>query len=270
MLPLASSNNGSHKYVLFERPREVQYLSLEGLGYFEKALGMGDYLKSFQGWIERQDSTFLGCIDDNSLIGWCMFEQWEKWDQDRTPIFVLRTIEVRTSDRGKKVGLNLVRLMALVVPGHIVTRPLSINAKDFFEHIGFISPPQDVQIDFRDKYGYLLLPSVVKRELANNLIDEQFIPDESSIVRYCGYLKTHVLREELSQLGSFAQAFTTMLAAAKRENGGEKTFIKTDTSKMTCGCGSTAIDFYSIISGEHEHLGVECHRCGQVWLTVPI
>ncbi len=270
MLLLASNNGGNQKYVLFEQPKEVQYLSLEGLGYFKRTLGMGDYLEGFQSWISNQRSLLFGCVEGNALVGWCMFEQWEKGDRDGTPIYVLRTIEVRTMDRRKKIGLNLVALLALVAPGHIVTRPLSANAKAFFEGVGFISPPEDAHIDFHDKYGYLLLPSVVKRSLFSNPTDKELILEQGNIDRCSGSLRTHVLRDEISRVSGFAQAFKATLAMPNKEPEAEKIFIKTDTSKIACACGSKIITFYTIPNGKQEHISVECDRCGEVWLTVPI
>ena len=83
-------------------------------------------------------------------------------DRDGTPISVLRTIEIRTRDREKRIGLNLIALMGHVVPGHIATRPLGQEAKSFSEKIGFISPPMEAQLAFEDWYGYLLLPPAAK------------------------------------------------------------------------------------------------------------
>ena len=270
MLKLASTINGGHMYVSFEHPQEVDYLSFKGLGYFTKTLGMSDYRGNFKGWITRPGPVLLGCVAENELAGWCMFERWDRNDKDGTPISVLRTIEVRPSDRGKGMGLNLVALMAHVVPGHIATRPLSPKAKQFFEKIGFISPPGEAQIAFESRYGYLLLPSVAKRGFLHTLNHDELLFEADNIEKCSRHLKTQVLREEMSRHTGFGQAFVAALSKNGSETEAEKVFNKSDTARIPCACGSTSISFFTLVAGEREHLTVECDRCGDVWVTVPI
>ena len=243
---------------------------MKGLGYFKKALGMSDYLERFQSWIAREGPLLLGCLVDNALVGWCMFERWEKNDKDDTPIYVLRMIEVSREHRKQNIGISLMTLVFHIAPGHIVTRPLSKNSEQFFRHLGFIRPPDNVQIDFRDKYGYLLLPSAVKHAIIQMPNNSDLKIKVENVQRCADALKTSVLRDSLSKTQSFAQAFITTLKKPNFFSLGQKTFIKTDTSKISCLCGSQTIDFYTIENGTGEHLSVECQRCGDVWLTVPI
>ena len=271
MIQLASSSNQNHLYVAFEQPREVEYLSLQGLGYFKRALGMDDYLRYFRSWLARQEPVLLGCTEGNSLLGWCMFERWDRSDRDRSPIYVLRTIEVQRPHRRQKIGLNLMTLVSQVAPGHIVTRPLSAQSKKFFEGQGFIEPPPGARIEFRDKYGYLLLPSLVKQRRLHNPARGDLVLDSPNVARCSDRLKTALLREEISQATSFAQAFVSLLATPEQGREAEKVFIKTDTARLPCHCGSTSINFYTVSGGEgKDHLSVECARCGDTWLTVPV
>ena len=270
MLQLAVLSDQTRRYAVFEQPREIEYLSLQGLGHFKKALGMDDYLKYFQSWITRQGPVLLGCIEGNSLLSWCMFERWDRSDRDKTPIYVLRTIEVQRQRRGQKIGLNLVTLVALVAPGHIVTRPLSNISKAFFQRLGFIEPPSDAQVDFHDKYGYLLLPSLVKQRHLPNPAGGDLVLDSPNVARCSDRLKTALLREEISQATSFAQAFVSLLATPKQGREAEKVFIKSDTARIPCRCGATTIHFYTVSESEQDHLSVECAKCGDVWLTVPV
>lgn len=273
MLRLASSVNGDGAYSAFERAQEVERLSLKGLGYFRKALAMDDYLSHFRSWIARPDAHLVGCVNADSLLGWCMFEHWDRHDRDRTPIYVVRMIEVQSKHRKQKVGLNLMALVGLVAPGHIVTRPLTAKSKGFFLGLGFIEPPSSAQIDFHDKYDYLLLPSSIKQRFLRQAWDEGLELAADNIATYSGRLKTSLLREEIAESSSFAQAFMNVVSADATNPGqerGDKVFIKTDTARVPCRCGSTAIEFYTIGNGEGEHLGVECARCGDTWLTVPI
>ena len=270
MLKLVSTKHGGYIYVSFEHPREIENLSLRGLGYFKKALGMSDYRGNFKSWTTRPGPVLLGCMAENELVGWCMFERWDKNDKDGTPISVLRTIEVRPSDRGKGIGLNLVALMAHVAPGHIATRPLSPNAKQFFEKIGFISPPREVPISVEDRYGYLLLPSPAKRSFLRTLNHNELLLEVHNIEECSGHLKTQVLREEISLHTGFGQAFVAALSKNGSGTDAERVFIKSDIAKIPCACGSNTISFFTLTEGEREHLTVECNGCGDIWVTVPI
>ena len=273
MLRLASSAGNETAYFAFQRAQEVEHLSLKGLGYFKKALGMDDYLAYFQSWIARPDAHLLGCVNGASLLGWCMFEHWDRHDREGTPIYVLRMIEVQPKQRKQKIGLNLMALVCFVAAGHMVTRPLSAKSKGFFRKLGFIEPPPSAQIDFHDKYGYLLLPSSIKRRFLRQAWDERLEVDSDNITKYSDGLKTLLLREKVSESQSFAQAFMNVVPAYATnagEEAGEKVLIKTDTARIPCHCGSTTIEFYTISNGERDHLGVECARCGDTWLTIPI
>ena len=248
MLKLASIPDRGHVYVSFEHPREVDHLSLKGLGYFTKALGMSDYRGKFKSWITRPGPVLLGCVVENQLSGWCMFERWDRNDKDGTPISVLRTIEVRPNDRGKGIGLNLVALMAHAVPGHMATRPLGPKAKRFFEKVGFISPPKESQIAFENRYGYLLLPSTAKRSFLQMVKQNELLIDADSIEKCSRGLKTQVLRGEISQHAGFGQAFLAVLSKNGSETDVEKVFIKSDTATIPCACGSSSINFFTSVT----------------------
>ncbi len=273
MLKLAYTAQEGHIYVSLDHPREVDNFSLKGLGYFRKALGMSDYRGSFKSWITRPGPVLLGCVAENELAGWCMFENWDRNDKDGTPISVLRTIEVRPDDRGKKIGLNLVALMSHIVPGHIATRPLGPKAKQFFEKLGFITPPGQAQVAFEQRSGYLLLTSAAKRGFIQTLNHKELLLEAQNMEKCSRRLKTQVLREEISRHSGFGQAFLAALSMNGSETETEKVFIKSDTARIPCACGSTSISFFTLAAseaGESEHLTVECNKCSDVWVTVPI
>ncbi len=271
MQRLASTHDGKRQYLAFERPQEVLSLELKELGYFRRALGMSEYRATFQSWVAGPEPVLLGCLAENTLLGWCMFERWDRSDADKTPIHVLRMIEVGGKHRGQKIGLNLMTLTGMIAPGHLVTRPLSAASERFFQRLGFIRPPEEAQVDFHDKYGYLLLPAQVKHRLFGKPLDDGLALLNDAITRCSDRLKTAVLRGELSQAPSFAQAFMSAVARpAGREDGAEKSYIKTDTARFPCSCGSIAITFYTLPGDDGAALSVECERCGNVWLTVPV
>ena len=115
---------------------------------------------------------------------------------------------------------------------------------------------------------------MVKRRFFQTPPDDGLSLDAGNITRCSDRLKTALLREEISQATGFAQAFmqTMQVVSAPQEAGkGDRIFIKTDTTRLSCHCGSTSINFYTVSRGEgKDHLSVECARCGDTWLTVPI
>jgi len=281
MRELVVNKNGGQRYVLFERPDEVEHISLEKLGYFKKVLGMSDYAGSFKSWIRRPEPLLFGCLAKNLLIGWSMFERWEKTDADRTPIFVLRMIEVAAKQRRRKIGRHLMALVMDAAPGHLVTRPLSQRSAAFFKKSGFIEPPPDLSIDLQDKYGYLLLPTVTKLRFVKNNSPEGLIKNSQNIKLCSDELKTEVLRQEIARSSGFAHAFSRVLAnpnqpschcEAQADMAGieKKSSIKEDTARVSCSCGSFNIEFFSVTNGDQKYMSVECQHCGKVWLTVPV
>lgn len=277
MRELAVNKNAGQRYVLFERPDEVEHISLEKLGYFKKVLGMSDYHESFKSWIRRPEPLLFGCLAKNFLIGWSMFERWEKTDADRTPIFVMRMIEVAAKQRRRKIGHHLMALIMDAASGHLVTRPLSQKSAAFFKKMGFIEPPPDFSIDLQDKYGYLLLPTVTKLRFVKNNSPESLVKNSQNIKQCSDGLKTEVLRQEIARSSGFAHAFTRVLAKQADTEFGlgslsveNKRSIKKDTARVSCVCGSFNIEFFSVTNGDQNYISVECQHCGKIWLTVPI
>lgn len=271
MQRIASIEDRDRQYIALERADEITRLSLADLGYFGSALGMSDYPATFRSWLTSPEPVLLGCLDQGSLLGWCMFERWDRSDADNTPIHVLRMIEVGAIYRRQNVGRSLIALAAMMAPGHMVARPISVPSERFFQRLGFIRPPTEAQVDFHDKFGYVLLPSRAKDRLFQAPLDRGLIVLDDAITRCSNRLKTDVLRGELSNEPSFAQAFMSKIAGpTTATNGVVKALIKTDTSSVQCTCGSVDIAFYTLRSDERDELGVECARCGNVWLTVPV
>ena len=270
MIELATSTGGERRYVVFERSREVQNLSLQGLGYFKRVLGMSDYLGSFRSWIERRDPVLVGCLSEAELLGWCMFEPWERSDRDRTPIFLLRTIEVGARHRGQGMGRHLMDLVFRLVPGHIITHPLSTAAQRFFEHLWFLEAPEVLREEMRDRYGYFLLPSAAKQELIIEPPDD-LVLRAADVQRFADGLRAEVLQKELVGAKSFAQAFASALPGV--ETGTQaienRYSIRSVTSQVPCACGSIDIDFFTAVNGR-EYLSAECEKCGRTWMTIPL
>lgn len=270
MIGLAASTDGTRRYFAFEHSREVQNLSLRGLGYFKRALGMSDYLGSFRSWIDRRGPVLVGCLSEAQLLGWCMFEPWERSDRDRTPIFLLRTIEVGARHRGQGMGRHLMHLVFRLAPGHVITHPLSTNAQHFFEHLGFLEAPEVLRDEMRDRYGYFLLPSSAKQEL---IIEkpEDLVLHTADVQRFADGLRADVLQKELVGARSFAQAFASAVPGDTGEGLAQDSRrpIKSVTSRVPCACGSVDIEFFATVNGR-EYLSAECERCGRTWMTIPL
>ena len=270
MIELATSTDGDRRYVVFEHSREVQNLSLRRLGYFKRALGMSDYLGSFGSWIERRGPILIGCLSEAQLLGWCMIEPWERSDRDRTPIFLLRTIEVGARHRGQGVGRHLMDLVFRLAPGHMITHPLTAAAQRFFEHLGFIEAPEVLREEMRDRYGYLLLPSSAKQELILEP-PEDLVLHTADVQRFADAMRAEVLQKELVGAKSFAQAFAAALPGAITGTPAieNRHSIRSVTSQVPCACGSIDIEFFTAVNGR-EYLSAECERCGRTWMTIPL
>ncbi|MCH8921071.1 MAG: GNAT family N-acetyltransferase, partial [Chloroflexi bacterium] len=189
MLSIASVQDGDRQYVVLERAEEVRRLDLADLGYFDGALGMSDYPAMFRSWLTSAEPVLLGCLAGNRLLGWCMFEEWDRSDADKTPIHVLRMIEVGAGYRQRNIGRFLTALAAMMAPGHMVTRPLTIASERFFQRLGFIRPPEGAQVDFHDKFGYLLLPTSAKQGLIQTSSRERLILQQEAITHSSNKLK---------------------------------------------------------------------------------
>ena len=270
MIDLATSRDGDRRYVVFERSREVQNLSLRDLGYFKRALGMSDYAGSFRSWIDRRGPVLIGCLSEAQLLGWCLLEPWERNDRDHTPIFLLRTIEVGARHRGQGVGKHLMDLIFRLAPGHVITHPLSTNAQHFFEHFGFVEAPEVLREEMRDRYGYWLLPSSAKQKLILAPPEDMAV-NAANMQHFADGLRADVLQKELVGAKSFAQAFASAVPGDTGERLAEdgRRPIKNVTSRVPCACGSVDIAFFATVNGR-EYLSADCDRCGRTWMTIPL
>jgi GNAT superfamily N-acetyltransferase len=270
MITLATSSDGKQQYVVFERSRSVQNLSMRELGYFKRALGMSDYVASFRSWINRPGPVLIGCVSETQLLGWGMFEQWERNDRDRTPIFLLRTIEVGTRYRGQGMGRHLMELVLRLAPGHVIVHPLSAPAQQFFEHLGFIQAPEVLREEMRDRYGYSLLPSSAKHDLILRR-PEDLVLHTGELERFADRLSAEVLDKELKGAKGFAGAFASAIQgdSTRALAQGARRHIKDVANRVPCACGSVEGQF-SVSGNGSEFLSAECRRCGRTWITIPL
>jgi hypothetical protein len=157
MIELACYDDGLRISKL-EYPYELDKLKIGRFDYFNKHLGMSDYIGNFSSWLKRQSVTLIVGIDDVTIVGWVMTERWKQNAKDRRSVYVLRAIEVSPSIARKGIGRALFLLSFKACPGHMLTKPVNSIAKAFFLSLGFQEPGKTCPVDLSSYPGYLFLP----------------------------------------------------------------------------------------------------------------
>ncbi len=88
MIELAYYDNGL-RFSKLEYPYELDKLKIGKFEYFNKHLGMSDYMGNFSSWLKRPSVTLIVGINDITIVGWGMKKveaEWKSWG----PIYVLR------------------------------------------------------------------------------------------------------------------------------------------------------------------------------------
>lgn len=156
MIELARSKDGLSFHIL-EHSFELDKLKVGNFSYFQKHLGMTDYMANFSSWLKRPAVVLLLAISDKTIVGWCMNERWKPPSRDGRPVHVLRAIEVSPDISRKGYGKSIFCLVSSFIPGHIITKPVNANAKDFFRSLGFVSPDSNSSVSLMDYPGHVLL-----------------------------------------------------------------------------------------------------------------
>lgn len=157
MIELACLDDGL-KISKLEYSYELDKLKIGRFDYFNKHLGMSDYMGNFKSWLKRQSVTLIVGIDTVTIVGWVMTERWNQNAKDGRPIYVLRAIEVSPAIARKGVGRSLFLLSSKACSGHMLTKPVNSVAKAFFISLGFQEPGKGCPIDLGSYPGYLFLP----------------------------------------------------------------------------------------------------------------
>ncbi|WP_367343931.1 GNAT family N-acetyltransferase [Methanomethylovorans sp.] len=159
MIDLACYDGGL-KFSKLRYPYELDKLKIGSFNYFNKHLGMSNYMDNFNSWLKRQSVTLIVGIDDVTIVGWVMTERWNQNSKDGRSVHVLRGIEVSPSISRRGIGKVLFLLSFKACPGHILTKPVNAIAKAFFLSLGFQEPAKDCPVDLSNYPGYLFLPEV--------------------------------------------------------------------------------------------------------------
>jgi len=156
MIELARTKDGLSFHVL-EHSFELEKLKVGNFSYFQKHLGMTNYMANFKSWLKRPSVILLVAMSGKTIVGWCMNEKWTPPSQDGRPVHVLRAIEVSDDISRKGYGKIIFNLVSRFIPGHIITKPVNNNAKEFFKSLGFVSPDSNSAVSLMDYPGYALL-----------------------------------------------------------------------------------------------------------------
>jgi hypothetical protein len=161
-------------YHKLEQPNEVDQFVIKGIeneegGFdFFKGLGIIGYPSTFKAWLRKfPRPIFLVASKKKEIISWIFVEEWEEAGKDGFPVYVLRAIETIPGLRSKRIGFRLFLLILRETAGHLITKPLTPEAKRFFKRIGFQEenemnrPP----IDLSHRSNYLVFPVHIREEM---------------------------------------------------------------------------------------------------------
>jgi hypothetical protein len=165
MFELARTDDGI-SFCKLEHAFELDKLKIGEFSYFRKYLGMADYFSNFNSWLKRPTVALVLAISDNTVVGWAMNEKWSSPSTDGRPVYVLRGIEISPQLARRGVGKNMFFLIANVLLGHVITKPVNKNAKLFFESLNFVEPSSSSPVNLGDYPGYMILEEGKKELLS--------------------------------------------------------------------------------------------------------
>ncbi len=174
------ARDGAYAYVKFEESADVERVQIrsvetdpDGFEFF-RGLGIVGYAKTFKAWLRHfPRPIFLAALRDRELVSWAFFEENSERARDGNPVYLLRAIETLPELRGKRVGYRILLLGLSQVTGHVLTKPLTQEARAFFLRAGFAELATDERppVEPRRFAGYLALPPHRKREALAHLVD---------------------------------------------------------------------------------------------------
>lgn len=158
----------NYTYLKLEEPNEVDNFEIRGIeeeedGFdFFKGLGIVGYSSTFKAWLRKfPRPIFLVAVRKKRIVSWMYVEEWEEAAKDGFPVYVLRAVETAPRLRGRRIGFRLFLLMLNNTAGYIITKPLTSEAKCFFERLGFMEEGElnNSPIDLSHKSSYLVFPA---------------------------------------------------------------------------------------------------------------
>ncbi len=163
-----------HAYYKLEQPAEVDDFLIKGIedeegGFdFFKGLGIIGYSSTFKSWLRKfPRPVFLVASRNQEIISWVFSEEWEEAGKDGFPVFVLRAIETLPEFRGRRIGFRLFLLLLKETAGHVITKPLTPEAKHFFKRLGFLEENEMERspIDLSQRSNHLVFPVHLRKDV---------------------------------------------------------------------------------------------------------
>ena len=154
------------QFVKFTRAEDIERIDIQEFSFF-KGFGIIDYHETFKAWLRKfPKPIFLGAVKGRDLIGWVYIDEWkEGTSSDGNSIYVLRAIETRPSNRGKRIGTKMVVLGLQQTIGYMIVKPVNPEAEEFFAKNGFMDYRKmtycPVNLDRHPGY-FILTPSKKK------------------------------------------------------------------------------------------------------------
>ncbi|TLZ52047.1 MAG: hypothetical protein E6K18_03605 [Methanobacteriota archaeon] len=174
------ARDGSYAYVKFEESGDIDRVQIrsvetdpDGFEFF-RGLGIVGYAKTFKAWLRHfPRPIFLAALRDREIVSWAFIEEHAERTRDGNPVYLLRAIETLPELRGKRLGYRLLLLGLAQVTGHVLTKPLTHEARTFFLRAGFTDLATDERppVEPRQFAGYLGLPPHRRREALAHLSD---------------------------------------------------------------------------------------------------
>ena len=174
------ARDATFTYVRFEEPEDVDRVQIrsvetdaDGFEFF-RGLGIVGYAQTFRTWLRHfPRPLFLAALRDREVVSWAFLEHSADPARDGSPVHLLRAIETLPELRGRRIGYRLLLLAFAQVPGYLLTKPLTKEARTFFERAGFSefggdgSPP----VEPRRFAGYVVLLPHRRREALSRLAE---------------------------------------------------------------------------------------------------
>lgn len=171
------AREGRFTYVQFEEPADIDRVQIHseetdptGFEFF-RGLGIVGYASTFKAWLRHfPRPIFLGALRDREVVAWVFVEEHRAHARDGNPLHVLRAIETLPDLRGKRLGYRLLLLVLSQVTGYLLTKPLTKEARSFFERAGFEALEEGRSaVEPRDFPGYMSMTPHRRREVVATL-----------------------------------------------------------------------------------------------------
>jgi len=172
------AREGELTYVKFEEPADIDRVQVQGEetdphGFeFFRGLGIVGYARTFKAWLRHfPRPIFLAALREREVVSWVFLEEHGARARDGNPIYVLRAIETLPELRRKRLGYRLLLLVLAQVAGHVVTKPLTKDARTFFLRAGFEELAEDGRsaVEPRTFPGYVMMTPHRRREVVAKL-----------------------------------------------------------------------------------------------------